>query len=52
MSIQSSCDDKQLGCPTFFLTLFCVDLKRKETPEIVSKVDQLNFSKEYLESMN
>ena len=42
---------KQLGCPTFFLTLSCADLKWKEIPEI-SKFNKLNLSKEYLESMN
>ena len=40
---------KQLGYQTFFLTLFCTDLKWKEIPEIFSK---LNLSKEYLELMN
>ena len=29
---------KQLGCPTFFLTLSCADLKRQEMPEMFSKV--------------
>ena len=43
---------KQLGCPTFFLTLFCADLKWKEMSEIISKLDKLNLPKEYLESMN
>ena len=43
---------KQLGCPAFFLTLSCADLKWKEISEIISKLNKLNFSKEYLESMN
>ena len=43
---------KQLGCPTFFLTLSCADLKWREIPEIISKFNKLNLSKEYLESMN
>ena len=43
---------KQLGCPTFFLTLFVADLKYKEVPEIISKLNKLNWSKEYLESVN
>ena len=43
---------KQLGCPTFFLTLSCADLKWKEKPEIISKLNKLNLSNEYLESMN
>ena len=40
---------KQLGYQTFFLTLFCTDLKWKEIPEIFSN---FNLSKEYLELMN
>ena len=43
---------KQLGCPTFFLTLSCAYSKQKEIPEIISKLSKLNLSKEYLESMN
>ena len=42
---------KQLGCPTFFLTLSCEDLKWKELPEIISKLNKLNVN-EYLESTN
>ena len=43
---------KQLGCLTFFLTLSCVDLKWKEIPEIITKLNKLILPKEYLESMN
>ena len=43
---------KQLGCPTFFLTLSCADMKWKKIPEIISKLNKLNLPKEYLESMN
>ena len=43
---------KQLGCPTFFLTLSCANLKWKLIPEIISKLNKLDLSKEYLESMN
>ena len=43
---------KQLGCPTFFLSLSCADLKWKEIPEITSKLNKLSLSKEYLESTN
>ena len=43
---------KQLGCPTFFVTLSRADLKWKEIPEIMSKLNILNLSKEYLEPMN
>ena len=42
---------KQLGCPTFFLTLSCEVLKWKELPEIISKLNKLNVN-EYLESTN
>ena len=43
---------KQLGCPTFFLTLSCADLKWREIREIISKLHKLNLSKEYFKSMN
>ena len=43
---------KQLGCPIFFLVLSCEDLKWQEITEIISKLNKLNFSKEYLEPMN
>ena len=42
----------QLGFPIFFLTLSCADLKWREIPEIISKLNELNFSKENLDSMN
>ena len=43
---------KQLGCPSFFLTLSFADLEWKEIPEIISKLNKLTFSEEYSESMN
>ena len=43
---------EQLGCATFFLTLSCADLKWKEFPEIISKLNKLKLPIEYLESMN
>ena len=43
---------KQSGCTTFFLTLSCAALKWKEIPEIISKMNNLNLSKENLESRN
>ena len=43
---------KQIECQTFFLALSCADLKWKEIPEIISKLNKLNLSKEYLESIN
>ena len=43
---------KQLRCPTFLLTLSCADLKWREIPEIISKLNKLNLFKEHLESFN
>ena len=43
---------KQLGCPTYFLTLSCANLKWKEILEIISKLNKVNLSIEYLESIN
>ena len=43
---------KQLGCPTFFLTLSCVDLKRNELVEIISKLNSLGLTKENVEGLN
>ena len=37
---------KQLGCPTFFLTLSCADLKWNELVEIISKLNSLGLTKE------
>ena len=48
----SSSDDSQLGWPTFFMTLICVDLRRSDLAEIISKVNRLDLSAEDIESMN
>ena len=43
---------KQLGCPTFFLTLSCADLKWNELVEIISKLNSLGLTKENVEGLN
>lgn len=37
---------KQLGIPSFFLTLSCVDLKWEELPNIINKLKRLGVSDE------
>ena len=36
---------KQLGCPTFFLTLSCADLRWNELVHIISKLNSLGLTK-------
>ena len=43
---------QQLGCPTFFLTLSCADLKWQEAPEMISKLNNLNLSKTFFVSIS
>ena len=43
---------KQLGVPTFFLTLSCADLRWFELPAILSKLYNLNLTEEEINSMN
>ena len=43
---------KQLGCPTFFLTLSCVDFRWNELAEIISKLNSLGLTKENVEGLN
>ena len=43
---------KQLGCPTFFLTLSCADLRWNELIEIISKLNSLGLTKEDVEGLN
>ena len=43
---------KQLGCPTFFLTLSCADLRWNELVEIISKLNSLGLTKENVEGLN
>ena len=43
---------KQLGCPTFFLTLSCADLRWNKLVEIISKLNSLGPTKENVEGLN
>ena len=38
---------KQLGIPTFFMTLSCADLRWNELVEIISKLNKLDFSDDH-----
>ena len=51
MSDGSSCDDKQLGCPTF-MTLSCADLRWNDLAEVISKVNRLGLSADDIENMH
>ena len=42
---------KQLGIPTFFLTLSCADLRWNELVSIFSKLNSYNYSNEFLKNM-
>ena len=43
---------KQLGIPSFFLTLSCADLRWDEFPEIISKLNGKDVSSEEISSMS
>ena len=43
---------KQLGLPTFFLTLSCADLRWNELVSIISKLNGLNLSEEDIEALS
>ena len=43
---------KQLGIPTYFLTLSCVDLRWEELPYIINKLNKLGHSDEELENLS
>ena len=43
---------KQLGCPTFFLTLSCADLRWNKLVEIISKLNSVGPAKENVEGLN
>ena len=43
---------KQLGIPTFFLTLSCADLRWNELISIISKLNGLNISEEDVDQMS
>ena len=42
---------KQLGIPTFFMTLSCADLRWNELVEIISKLNRLDFSDDVIKNM-
>ena len=42
---------KQLGIPTYFLSLSCADLKWGERPYIINKLNNLGSSDEELKSL-
>lgn len=39
---------KQLGVPTYFLTLSCAELRWKELPYIINKLNNLELTEEEL----
>ena len=43
---------EQLGCPTFFLTLSCADLRWNKLVEIISKLNSSGPTKENVEGLN
>ena len=43
---------KQLGIPTYFLTLSCADLRREELPYIINKLNSLGLRDEDLKSLS
>ena len=43
---------KQLGIPTYFLTLSCADLRLEELPYIINKLNNVDFSDEELKKLS
>ena len=43
---------KQLGTPTYFLTLLCTDLRREELPYAINKLNKLDISDEELKNLS
>ena len=43
---------KQLGIPTYFLTLPCADLRWEELPYIINRLNNLGPSEEELKNMS
>ena len=43
---------KQLGIPTYFLTLSCADLRWEELPQIINKLNNLGLSEEELKKLS
>ena len=42
---------KQLGCPTFFMTLSSVDLRLNELISVIAKLNNLKLSEEDIEKI-
>ena len=43
---------KQLGIPTYFLTLSCADLRWEELPYIINKLNKLGLNDEELQKLS
>ena len=43
---------KQLGIPTYFLTLSCADLRWEELPYIINKLNKLGLNDEELKKLS
>ena len=43
---------KQLGLPTFFLTLSCADLRWNELVKIIAKLNRMDLSEEHIENLS
>ena len=43
---------KQLGIPTYFLTLSCTDLRWEELPHIINKLNNLGLSDKELKNFS
>ena len=43
---------KQLGVPTYFLTLSCADLRWDELPYIINKLNNLGVTEEELKNLS
>ena len=42
---------KQLGIPTYFLTLPCADLRRDKLPHIINRLNNLNLTDEVIRNL-
>ena len=42
---------KQLGIPTYFLTLSCADLRWEKCPYVIKKLNNLEYSEEKLKNL-
>ena len=43
---------KQLGIPTYFLTLSCADLRWDQLPYIINKINNLGLTEEELKNLS